>query len=376
LERQDGEENDAKNMKKLKLTTIDIYIIKKFLGTFFFALAMIMAVVIVFDIAEKIDDFMEKNVAWREIIFVYYLNFIPYFANFFSPLFVFISVIFFTSKLTGDSEIVAILTSGVSYRRLMYPYFISALFLAAISFFLTSYVIPDANKQRIAFELKYIDHARGFYKRNVHKQIQPGVFAYLESYDNSRDIGYKFSIEKFEGKKLTSKLIADRVSWDSTKQKWSVRNYYIRDYIGNKEKISTGSNLDTTINLRPDDFKRVEKSIQTLNSKELTKFIADQKMRGDDKIEAYKVEEYRRFAFPFSTFILTLIGVSLSTQKRRGGTGLNIGIGLTLSFLYILFMQVFTELAKASTVPSLLAVWLPNIMFLAIGVFLYLIAPK
>lgn len=363
-------------MKKLGLTIIDIYIIKKFLGTFFFALAMIMAVVIVFDIAEKIDDFMEKNIPWNEIIFVYYMNFIPYFANFFSPLFVFISVIFFTSKLAGDSEIVAMLTSGVSYRRLMYPYFISALFLATLSFFLTSYVIPDANKQRIGFELKYIDHAQGFYLRNIHKQIEQGVFAYLESYDNSRDIGYKFSIEKFEGKKLVSKLIADRVSWDSTKQKWTVKNYYIRDYIGNKEKLSIGKSLDTTINLNPNDFKRVAKSIKTLNYRELKKFIADQKMRGDEKIEAYKVEEYVRLAFPFSTFILTLIGVSLSTQKRRGGTGLNIGIGLSLSFLYILFMQVFTELAKASTIPSLLAVWLPNIMFLAIGIFLYLIAPK
>jgi len=361
---------------KLGLKTIDRYIIKKFLGTFFFSLTMIMTIVIVFDVAEKIDNFMENHVSWNEIIFVYYINFIPYFANFFSPLFVFISVIFFTSKLTGDSEIVAILTSGVSFRRLMYPYFISALFLGIISFFLTSYIIPNANKKRIAFELKYVDHAKGFYDRNVHKQIEPGVFAYLESYDNSRDIGYKFSIEKFEGKKLVSKLFANRVRWDSTKQKWTAKNYYIRDYIGNKEKISNGTSIDTMINLHPKDFKMVLKSVETLNVDELKKFIEEQKMKGDDNIEAYKVEEYRRMAFPFSTFILTLIGVSLSTQKRRGGTGLNIGIGLVLSFLYILFMQVFTELAKANTIPSLIAVWIPNILFFGIGVFLYLIAPK
>jgi lipopolysaccharide export system permease protein len=361
---------------KLGLKTIDRYIIKKFLGTFFFSLTMIMTIVIVFDVAEKIDNFMENHVSWNEIIFVYYINFIPYFANFFSPLFVFISVIFFTSKLTGDSEIVAILTSGVSFRRLMYPYFISALFLGIISFFLTSYIIPNANKKRIAFELKYVDHAKGFYDRNVHKQIEPGVFAYLESYDNSRDIGYKFSIEKFEGKKLVSKLFANRVKWDSTKQKWTAKNYYIRDYIGNKEKISNGSSIDTMINLHPKDFKMVLKSVETLNVDELKKFIEEQKMKGDDNIEAYKVEEYRRMAFPFSTFILTLIGVSLSTQKRRGGTGLNIGIGLVLSFLYILFMQVFTELAKANTIPSLIAVWIPNILFFGVGVFLYLIAPK
>lgn len=360
----------------LRLKTIDYYIIKKFLGTFFFALAMIMAIVIIFDVAEKLDNFIEKDVSWSDIIFVYYLNFIPYFANFFSPLFVFISVIFFTSKLTGDSEIVAILTSGVSYQRLMYPYFVAALLLATMSFILTGYVIPEANKKRIDFEYKYIYTKQGFYARNVHKQIQPGVYAYIESYDNSRDIGYKFSIEKFENKKLVSKFMADRVLWDSTKQSWAVKNYYIRDYNGKNEKITQGKSIDTTINLKPSDFKVVERTIETLNAEELKVFIAEQKMKGDEKIEEYKVEEYRRSAFPFSTFILTLIGVSLSTQKRRGGTGLNIGIGLVLSFLYILFMQVFTEFAKASTVPSLLAVWLPNILFFAIGIFLYLIAPK
>ncbi len=363
-------------MKNFRLKTIDLYIIKKFLGTFFFSLAMIMAIVIIFDVAEKLDDFMEKDVSWNQIIFVYYLNFIPYFANFFSPLFVFISVIFFTSKLTGDSEIVAILTSGVSYRRLMYPYFISALFLATLSFILTGYVIPEANKKRIAFEYEYVYHRGGFSARNVHKQVEPGVYVYLESYDNSRDIGYKFSIEKFDKKELVSKLIADRISWDSTKNKWTVKNYYIRDYKGKEELITSGNSIDTALNLKPSDFKRVERSIETLNAKELSKFIIDQEMKGDDKIESYKVEEYRRLAFPFSTFILTLIGVSLSTQKRRGGTGLNIGIGLSLSFLYILFMQVFTELAKAGTVPSLLGVWIPNILFFGVGIFLYLIAPK
>ena len=363
-------------MKNLKPKLIDYYIIKKFPGTFFFALAMIMAIVIIFDVAEKLDDFMDNDISWYDIIFVYYLNFIPYFANMFSPLFIFISVIFFTSKLASDSEIVAILTSGVSYRRLMFPYFISALLLATMTFVLSGYIIPEANKKRIEFEYKHIYRKQGFYARNVHKQIEPGVYAYMESYDNSRDIGYKFSIEKFDKKELVSKLIADRVSWDSTKHKWVAKNYYIRDYRGKEEKISFGKSIDTLINLKPSDFEVVERSIETLNAGELKKFIAEQKMKGDEKLEEYKVEEYRRLAFPFSTFILTLIGVSLSTQKRRGGTGLNIGIGLLLSFMYILFMQIFTELAKASTVPSLLGVWLPNIIFLAVGVFLYRIAPK
>ncbi len=364
-------------MRFLGLKTLDIYIIKKFLGTFFFALGMIMLIVIVFDVAEKIDDFIENKVPWNEILFVYYLNFIPFFANFFSPLFVFISVIFFTSKLTGDSEIVAILSSGVSYRRLMLPYFISALFLALLSFYLAAYVIPKANKHRIGFELKYISKKKGFNSRNVHKQIEPGVFVYLESYDKKRGLAYKFSLEKFEEKKLISKLIANRAQWDSTKQKWKVMNYYIRTYKnGQEQELSHGTSLDTALNLSPADFERLEKTIQTLNIHELKSFIAEQELRGDDKIDTYKVEQYSRVAFPFSALILTLIGVSLSTTKRRGGTGINIIIGLILSFLYIFFMKVFTELATAGSMPPLLSVWIPNIVFTIVGIFLYVVAPK
>jgi len=361
----------------LGVKTIDLYIIKKFLGTFFFSIALILSIVIVFDLAEKMEDFMEHSTPLNEIIFTYYVNFLPYFANFFSPLFVFISVIFFTSKLTSNSEIVAILSSGVSYQRLMRPYFLSALFLALFSFFLTGYVIPPANKKRIDFELKYIDGAVSYTKRNVHKQLKPGLFAYIESYDNSRDIGYKFSLERFENEKLVSKLMANRVSWDSAQQKWKIMNYYIRNYNETgSEEIVEGRSIDSTLNMNPKDFKMRLKSIETLNTPQLKEFIAEQQMRGDDNVEAYKVEKYRRLAFPFSTFILTLIGVSLSTRKKRGGTGLNIAVGIALSFVYILFMQVFTELAKANSMPSLLAVWFPNIIFFLIGLFLYYLAPK
>jgi lipopolysaccharide export system permease protein len=366
-----------KILSLIGIKTIDLYIIKKFLGTFFFSIALILSIVIVFDLAEKMEDFLENNVGIEEIIFTYYLNFLPYFANLFSPLFIFISVIFFTSKLTSNSEIVAILSSGVSYQRLMRPYFYSALVLAILSFFLTGYIIPPANKHRIDFELKYIDGAKGFTKRNVHKQVAPGLYAYMESYDNNRDVGYKFSLEKFKGEELISKMMATRVNWDSTVQKWQVQNYYIRNYDkSGKQEIIEGKRLDTTLNMSPKDFKMRLKSIETLNTPKLEEFIAEQQMKGDDNIEAYKVERYRRLAFPFSTFILTLIGVSLSTRKKRGGTGLNIAAGIALSFIYILFMQVFNELAKANTIPSLLAVWTPNIIFFAIGIFLYRLAPK
>ncbi len=367
-----------KFLKLIGIKTLDLYIIKKFLGTFFFAIALILAIVVVFDLVEKIDDFLEKKAPLSGIIFVYYLNFIPYFGNFFSPLFVFISVIFFTSKLTSDSEIVAILSSGVSYHRLMRPYFYSSLLLALISLFLTNYVIPNANKNRLDFELKYVYNAKSYTKRNVHKQILPGIYAYLESYDNKRNLGYQFSLEKFEDKQLVSKLMANRISWDSTMQKWQIDNYYIRNYDkeGKVDEIVEGQKLDTVLNMHPEDFKRRLETVETMDINELEEFIEEQTMKGDENLSAYKVEKYRRFAFPFSTFILTLIGVSLSTKKKRGGTGINIAVGIALSFLYILFMQIFNELAKVNSIPSLLAVWIPNIVFSVIGIFLYKIAPK
>ncbi|MFN8256668.1 MAG: LptF/LptG family permease [Bacteroidales bacterium] len=366
-----------KLFKKAGLKTLDMYIIRKFLGTFFFSITLLLAIVIVFDLSEKMEDFMEHQAPWTAVVFNYYFNFLPYFAILFMPLFVFIAVIFFTSKLTSNSEVVAILSSGVSYPRLMRPYFISALFLAIFSFVLTGYVIPPANKVRIAFEMKYVDDEQSFSKKHVHKQISPGQFAYIETYEMARDIGYRFSLEKFEDDELVSKLIAERVQWDSLAMKWKVSNYYIRNYKkGGIQEIKKGVSLDTAINLHPKDFKIVLKSIETLNTRELDEFIDEQQMRGDDNLESYKVERYRRLAFPFSTFILTLIGVSLSTRKRRGGTGLNIAAGIALSFIYILFMQVFTALARANSMPSLLAVWIPNIIFFVIGFVLYLMAPK
>jgi lipopolysaccharide export system permease protein len=360
----------------LGLKTIDLYIIRKFLGTFFFSIGLILLIVIIFDLTEKLENFMESKTPLNEIIFTYYLNFLPYFANFFAPLFIFISVIFFTSKLTARSEIVAILSSGISYPRLMRPYFYTALLLAILSLFLTGYIIPPANKKRIDFELKYIDKTQFSSKRNIHKQLLPGVFAYIETYDNNRDVGYNFSLEKFDDKVLVSKLMANRISWDSIARKWKLYDYYIRDYDKLQTKLTIRSNLDTSLNMDPKDFKMVLKSIETLNTPKLNAFIDEMQMRGDDNLEAYKVEKYRRLAFPFSTFILTLIGVSLSTRKKRGGTGLNIAAGIALSFIYILFMQIFTELAKANTLPTLFAVWIPNILFSIVGIILYLLAPK
>ena len=353
-------------MKKL-----DIYIIKKFLGTFVYSIALITVIVIIFDLSEKMDDFIDKEAPLHAIIFDYYMNFIPYFINLFGALFIFITVIFFTSKMAADTEIIAILGSGVSFNRFLVPYFISSFIIALLSFILIEWVIPPANKVRLDFEEKYIKNAYRNRDKNIHRQIQKGVFVYMESYNNFYNIGYKFSIEKFENKQLKSKLISDYIQWDTTNNKWKIHNYFIRELDGMKEKIRRGREIDTTLNMRPKDFTQRLNVVETMNMQELNSFIDEQKMIGSDNITSYLIEKYKRFAYPFSTFILALIGVSLSSRKTRGGIGVNIGLGLLIAFSYILFMQIFTVFSTNSTMNPLISVWIPNIIYAVIAFFLY-----
>jgi lipopolysaccharide export system permease protein len=365
-------------MNKWKLRIIDYYIIKKFLGTFFFALLLIIGIAVIFDISEKIDDFLEKHAPLNAIIFDYYLNFIPYFAVLFSSLFTFIAVIFFTSKMAYNTEIVAILNSGMSFRRLMYPYFISALILALFQFTLSNLIIPHANKVRLEFEEKYI-HSKpyDFTKHNIHRQIEPGVFIYMESYSNTSNTGNKFAIEKFTGDSLVSKLESDYIRWDSIKNKWTIHNYFIRTIKGMKETLIKGNQIDTVLtNVYPQDFKRREEYVEAMNLKQLNHEIKLQKLQGADNINTLIIEKDKRLAFTLSTFILTLIGFTLSTRKVRGGIGLQIGIGLGLSFTYILFMQLSSQFAISGTLSPLIAAWIPNIIFTIISIILYRAAPK
>lgn len=337
---------------------------------------LIICIVIIFDISEKIDDFLEKEAPIRAIIFDYYFNFVPYFANLFSALFTFISVIFFTSKLAANSEIIAILSSGVSFRRFLFPYFISSLILSIFSFVLINWVIPPANKKRLAFEETYIKNKFRFHDRDIHRQVNPDVFVYLESYNNTYNIGYKFSIEKFEDGKLRSKLISDYVKWDTTKNKWVITNYIIRDFVDGAEIISNGKKLDTTLNMYPEEFSRRNNVVEAMKLGELNQFIEQEISIGSDNVVMWQIEKHKRLAFPFSTFILTLIGVCLSSRKTRGGIGLNIGLGILLAFSYIMFMQVSTVLATNASMNPLMAVWIPNLLYAAIGIYLYYKASK
>jgi lipopolysaccharide export system permease protein len=370
-------EQAMKGLQTLKIGIIDRYIIRKFLGTFFFAMLLIIVITVVFDISEKIGNFIEKKAPFEAIIFDYYLNFIPYFVSLFSSLFIFISVIFFTSKMASQSEIIAILSSGISFRRFLYPYFIGACILALFSFVMNDFIMPPANKHRLEFEDKYVKSPVVYLERNVHKQVEPGLFVYLESFANSSETAYRFSLERYEDDRMVSKLMSSSAKWNKEKNKWTILDYHIRDIdsLGN-ESLRTGTSIDTTLNLDPSEFKRRANFMETMNIAQLKDFIDELKMQGADNIKMYVIELNKRVAFPFSTFILTLIGVSLSTRKVRGGIGIHVAIGIAISFLYILFMQFSNEFATKGNLHPALAAWVPNIIFGIVGIFLYRLAPK
>lgn len=359
-------------MKKL-----DLYIIRKFLGTFFFSLVLILCIVVVFDLSEKLEKFIEHEAPVKAIIFDYYQNFIPYFANVFSSLFTFVSVIFFTSKMAYDSEIIAILSTGISFRRFLFPYLFSAAVIAVLSFLLGAFIIPNANQKRIEFEKEYMGKRYANKEQHIHRQIAPGSYIYMSSYSVVSNIGYDFSIENFQGDTLVSKLTSSRITWDKDSSRWVIHNWKLREIDGDKEKYTTGTRIDTVMAFQPAEFSENPKKIkEQLTLPELEEYIDRMKLRGSSNIIEFQIEKYKMIANAFATFILTFIGVSISSRKIRGGMGLHLGIGLVISFSYILFMQFSTVFATNGNMNPLLAVWLPNILFAVIGVFVYRTAPK
>ncbi len=357
---------------------LDLYIIKKFLGTFFFMITLLMFVVVIFDLSEKLDEFLENEAPPKSILFDYFLNFIPYFAALIAPLFTFVAVIFFTSRMAYNTEIIAILSSGISFNRLLVPYFIASLVIVILNIYMNNNVIPHANSERFKFEEKYYHSApKGFSERNVHKQVETGVFVYLESYSTASDYGRKFSMEKFENGKLVSKLISQDIRWDTTIDKWTIRNYMIRMYNEDgSQTITTGKKVDTTINMSRDEFKMCENAIEAMDRDELENFISTMLLQGSTNVNRFLNEKHRRIAVPFSTFILTLIGVSVSSRKVRGGIGMHIAIGLLLSTSYILFMKFSSEFAISGSLSPITAAWIPNGLYFCIAFILYKIAPK
>ena len=361
----------------LRPKKIDWYIFKKFMGTFLASLVLIIGIVIIFDISEKIDDFVEKKAPLNAIIFDYYLNFIPYFINMYSPMFVFISVIFFTSKMAANTEIIAILSGGVSFHRMMRPYMAAATLITALSLVLNLFIIPDSNKDMFAFEQQYIKQKPKKSARNIHYQVAPGQFVYAESFSSWNNTAYKFTIEKIENSQLVSKISAETATYDTVKGSWKLKKYFIREFNDDlTDNLRSGRQMDTIIPLSVKDFYFSENTVTTLDYSELNELIDMQIMRGDANIKFSLIEKHTRFALPFSAFVLTIIGVALSSKKRRGGIGWNIALGIALAFAYILFMRFSQMFVHTDTLSPAVALWMPNVLFAVIAVVLYRLAPK
>ena len=369
----------ANVIERYRIRRIDRYIISKFLSTYIFLIAIIVVIAIIFDYNEKIDKFASSNATWQQVVFDYYLNFVPYFVNLFSPLFVFIAVIFFTSKLADNSEIIAMKSTGMSFKRLLRPYFYSAALIALCTFMLGAYVIPRGNVERVNFENTYIKKKTDITAvDNVQMQVDTGVVAYITHFDNTNKSGYGFSLDKFVNKKLVSHLTAQSIQYDTLSARrfsWTLRYYTIRTLKGMREEITSGERLDTIIIMEPKDFFYVRGQQETMTVPQLSEFIDRQRLRGAAGISTFEVEYHKRFAMPFAAFILTLIGVSLSCEKRKGGMGTSIGIGIALSFSYILFQTISSTFALNAGLPAMIAVWIPNILFSFIAFVLFLPTP-
>lgn len=361
------------------LKLLDWYIIRKFIGTYVFAIILIISLAIVFDVNENLEKFSRFHAPLNAIVFDYYVNFVPYFSNLFSPLFVFIAVIFFTSKMAGNSEIVAMLAAGVSFKRLLRPYMFSCVLIALLSYYLSAYIIPHGTVIRQNFEAKYKNRAKNTSAENVQLQVGKGIIAYIQHYDNNQKKGYGFSLDKFENKKLVSHMTAMEIQYDTisdSKFHWSARNWKIRQLKGLKERITSGTKLDTLIQMEPTDLVYSKGQQETFTSPELKEYISKQIDRGSGNVVQYQVEYHKRIASSFASFILTIIGFSLSSRKRRGGMGLYLGIGLALSFTYIMLQTVSSTFAVNAGFPPILAAWIPNVIFAGVAYYCYRQAPN
>ena len=370
IRRRNPKERNTGFQIPIRFKILDWYILKKFLGTYFMATLLFLAVIAMFDITEKLDAFLTAPI--KETVVDYFASFLPYFAIQLSPLFVFIAVIFFTTKMADNSEIIAMLASGVSYTRLLRPYLIGAAFIAILTFLLSNYVIPPTNVNRLNFTNKYVKNKEVTSRSNIQLQVSPGVIAFMGRYEKSNNTGYSFSLDKYNSLTLVSRLSARTARYDTLKTyHWTLSDYQIHEFNGDGEKITKGSNLDTIITIEPRDFLISANDQETLTTPELTEYIKHQKTRGIGNLQAFEIEKEKRIASTLAAFILTLIGMSLSSRKVKGGMGINIGVGLVLSFSYILFSTITSTLAINDYTTAFVAMEIPNIIYLTIGILLF-----
>lgn len=375
---------------------MDKYILKRFLSTFFFVVLILLAIICVIDLTEKMDKYTKNALSGGQIL-SYYLDFLPWVGGLVTPITVFIATVYVCARMAGHTEVIAILSSGVSFRRMLVPYFVGASIIAGISFWFNGWLIPNSNKDRLAFELQYLKSKYYFDKRNIHIQVAPDVYLYMNTYNNTVHTGYNFSIEKFEDLRLKEKLTASRIEWDSVKQKWRLHDWEIRKVDGVfetparpeaasgfettrqvtlREDVQKGTQIDTTLVISPKEFESDYRKFDGMTISELDEYVDTLRARGSTGVEAYEVELHTRFSSPFTIFILTFMGVIVSARKSRGGTGLQIALGFALSFLYILFFMLFRTFAEAGSTPPQISVWIPNIIFAVISGFMYKYVPR
>ena len=350
---------------------LDWYIIRKFLTTFFFAILVLAVISCVIDYSEKVDNLVSKKAPFRDVA-NYYKDFIPHITALLFPLFIFIATIFFTSQLAYKSEIIAMLSSGISFKRFLRPYFIGGGFLCAISLVANHWIIPVANKERVAFEDKYINDGN-FQSagENMHLGISKDYYIYLQNYNYQNSTGGRFTAERMQGTLLKEKLMADYVTYDSTKKIWHLHNVVIRTNDTLRESIKMLPELDMKFPISPGDLNSNEAKKEALTTPELNRYIDQEKLRGRENLNFYYVEKHRRTAQPFAAIILTIIGACIASRKIRGGSGLHLAIGIAISALYIMFLQLSTTFSTKSSLNPLIAVWIPNIIFGLLAVYLY-----
>lgn len=363
-------------MPNRRISLMDRYIFRRFLGTYLVTLSMFVLIAVVFDVVEKLEDFLSKKIPLSEILLDYYLNFIPFFAVLFTPLFVFVSVIFFTSRMAFRNELVALLSAGISFRRLLIPYLVTSSLIAAFNIYANHWLLPPANRVRLAFTNTYIGWTQHNPDRHVHMQVAPGHFIYIENFTVSDSTGYRFAYEIFDQHRLVYKLRAERIHWNAAQQQWSVKNYMERILGDSLERLRGGKDSLIAYPFTPGDLKRDRHAMESLNARELNARIAELRMRGATNVSAYEVEKHRRTSFPFAIPVLTLIGVSLSSRKVRGGVGLHVGLGILLAFTYLLFLQFSQTFATSGALPAYVAVWIPNLVFVVLAIWLLYKAPK
>jgi len=360
---------------------LDRYIIRKVLSTFFFVLMILVAVITVIDITEKVDKFNEHNLKFAQIM-GYYMDFIPWISGLLTPIICFIAIVYVTSRLAAHTEIIAILSSGVSFRRLMVPYFIASFVIASISFIFNGWVIPHSNRERLNFEMQYFQSRFYFERRNVHMQTAPNVFLYIQNYNNQSNTGYQFSLERFKDNRLIEKLTGDNIQWDSVKNKWTIRYWKrkkvddIFDLHSKGSLAESGVSLDTALIITPKDFENDAHKYDGMTIPELSHEIEQRRFRGTTGVEAFETERHIRFAAPCTTFVLVFMGVIVSARKSRGGTGFQIALGFSLAFIFILFFTMTRTFAETGSLSPFLAAWLPNSVFAAISLVMYKYVPR